>query len=840
MEKAKIIKDKYLSLLFIGLVLSIGLVSVQASSAASNISVNTTGNDANNGTAAKPYQTISTGISKVDNNGIVHLSKGIFNLNNGTDHTDYGITINKNITIQGAGSTQTIIDANGLNKIFSINNSNVIIRDLTLKDGYSQSGGAITNTIGSNLTLINCIIINNVASGFGGAIYNSGTLNITSCTLANNTVTNGYGSAVYNHNGTAEIHYNSIFGNNGNAIYSDAGTVNAQNDWWGTNDNPGSELEDFSDIAKWTTSDASTSSVIINGDQGIQVVGSKGSYPSITKTVKYNFDGVAPNLQLWLYVSDIDCTVLDNPSDLIDIGVDLLTNSNNKYFEGFLIQSQLHNGLNYIVIPQSLLTPYGGVTWNDTITGLQFRLYYEPQTSMNVTFLELKKNIDGVPRMVLSFDDGYTSVFTTAFPIMQQYGIKGTVYLNSAYVGDDGRLTLDQLHQLYDAGWTIANHTPEHTDLTTLTSVTAIKAVIQQGINWLLANGFTRGAYDFALPFGSYNNMVLEALKECGIQTDRTVMLRMTGIPTDDLLEISQEGPNGDGYPNGENYTTLTQAEKFVDDTIQNKVSTFVMMHMITDSPASGLEWATSDFTSWIAYIAQSGVETETVDQWYNDVNGLTFSEVNYSPWIILNESIQTNSLPVNSSSIITADFSHNSNGEDISALGSIPDGLAVNFSTNSPGTVNPINTSTLNGKATTTFIAGGNSGISTVNADANNQTVNININIVNSLPIAVVSSDPVYSAVKTPLNKVININFNQAIKLGKNPWIEFKTSTGAIEPFKPSIIGNTLIITPTTSLLKGTQYTAVVHSWSSHKLNRSYIRSTLLNQIHNRHSTNS
>ena len=57
---------------------------------------------------------------------------------------------------------------------------------------------------------------------------------------------------------------------------------------------------------------------------------------------------------------------------------------------------------------------------------------------MNVTFLELKQNIDGVPRMVLSFDDGYTSVFTTAFPIMQQYGMKGTVYLNTAYVGDDG------------------------------------------------------------------------------------------------------------------------------------------------------------------------------------------------------------------------------------------------------------------------------------------------------------------------------------------------------------------------------------------------------------------
>ena len=73
--------------------------------------------------------------------------------------------------------------------------------------------------------------------------------------------------------------------------------------------------------------------------------------------------------------------------------------------------------------------------------------------------------MDGVPTMVLTFDDGYTSVFTTAFPIMQQYGMVGTVYMNMGYVGDDGYLTLDQLHQLYDAGWTIGDHTPVHTNL---------------------------------------------------------------------------------------------------------------------------------------------------------------------------------------------------------------------------------------------------------------------------------------------------------------------------------------------------------------------------------------
>ncbi len=154
---------------------------MQTSSAASNVYVNTTGSDTNTGTSTDPYQTIGNGVNQVDNQGTVHLSKGTFNNNNGAGHSDYGITISKNITIKGAGSNETIIDAKSLNNIFTINNNaNVIIRDLTIKNGKALSGGAITVGSGSRLTLINCIITNNIATNYGGAIYNSGNLNITS------------------------------------------------------------------------------------------------------------------------------------------------------------------------------------------------------------------------------------------------------------------------------------------------------------------------------------------------------------------------------------------------------------------------------------------------------------------------------------------------------------------------------------------------------------------------------------------------------------------------------------------------------------------------------------
>jgi peptidoglycan/xylan/chitin deacetylase (PgdA/CDA1 family)/methionine-rich copper-binding protein CopC len=825
MEKKRLLKNKYMFIFFIGIILAFSSVStLQTSNAASTVSVNTTGNDANTGTAISPYQTISTGINKVADKGTVKLSKGTFNLNKGTGHTDYGIVISKNVTIQGSGSTNTIIDAKGISSIFAIQNSNVIIRDLTIKNGESLNGGAITNNAGSKLTLINCIIVNNVAINNGGAIYNAGNLNITSSTLAANSVSKGSGSAVYNNHGSAEIHYNTIFGNSGNAIYSDYGTVNAQNNWWGNNDNPGSELEAFEDANNWTpTYGAVISTDTINGDTGIKISSNAGNYPCITKNVNYNFNGNAPNIQLWLNVNDSSYDTFSSPNSLVDIGIKFLTPTDGKYFGAYLIKSQLHKGLNYIVIPSSAFSSNGGMTWKDTITAIQYRLYMATGKTMNVTFLEMKNNLKGTPRMVLTFDDGYTSVYTNAFPIMQQYGIKGTVYVNTALVGTAGRLTLQQLHDLYDAGWTIANHTPNHTNLitgsltnapgTTVLTVDQVKAIVKPGIDWLLTNGFTRGAYDFALPFGLYNDNVLEALKELGIRTDRTVMIGMTAIPADDLLEISPQGPNGDGYPNGGNYTSFAKAKTMVDNTIDAKVSTFFMMHEITATPASGLEWSTADFTQFLSYLVQTKIVTETVDQWYNDIHGLTSSEINCNPWIVLKTTTSNDTLNSLTTSTITADFTHNSNGEDISSQGHIPDGTVTKITSDSLGTVNPTNPTTLNGKATTTYTAGTQNGTSNVKVQVNSVTENLYINTVDTYAPVITKLDPVNGAVNVDINKVIIVTFNEKIKAG-SMWIELRDSAGNLVPVTSTINGNLLIITPDSPLTK-VRHTITLHSGS-------------------------
>jgi peptidoglycan/xylan/chitin deacetylase (PgdA/CDA1 family) len=68
--------------------------------------------------------------------------------------------------------------------------------------------------------------------------------------------------------------------------------------------------------------------------------------------------------------------------------------------------------------------------------------------------------------IVLSFDDGNENTYSTAFPILQKYGFKGTSYIVYNYVGAKNFMTKDQIRELYEAGWEIGSHSISHVDLT--------------------------------------------------------------------------------------------------------------------------------------------------------------------------------------------------------------------------------------------------------------------------------------------------------------------------------------------------------------------------------------
>ncbi len=80
---------------------------------------------------------------------------------------------NGDVTIQGPGAADLIISGGETSRIFTLDPSqNVTITGVTLRDGFASQGGAIFNNL-STLTLADCVLTENTASDYGGAIQNN-------------------------------------------------------------------------------------------------------------------------------------------------------------------------------------------------------------------------------------------------------------------------------------------------------------------------------------------------------------------------------------------------------------------------------------------------------------------------------------------------------------------------------------------------------------------------------------------------------------------------------------------------------------------------------------------
>lgn len=99
----------------------------------------------------------------------------------------------------------------------------------------------------------------------------------------------------------------------------------------------------------------------------------------------------------------------------------------------------------------------------------QMKLLHDWEYTIIPIDLLIKAIEDGAdlpPRpIIITFDDGDISVYETAFPIMQKYGLTGVVYIVGGYLNEPGYMSTEQIKELYAAGWEIGSHSMTHRDL---------------------------------------------------------------------------------------------------------------------------------------------------------------------------------------------------------------------------------------------------------------------------------------------------------------------------------------------------------------------------------------
>jgi peptidoglycan/xylan/chitin deacetylase (PgdA/CDA1 family) len=143
-------------------------------------------------------------------------------------------------------------------------------------------------------------------------------------------------------------------------------------------------------------------------------------------------------------------------------------------------------------------------------------------------FLQLKRQL---PRraVVLTFDDGYRSFLTHAYPVLKEFGFTATLFVYTDYVGS-GRNALDwsDLARLSAEGFQVEGHTKTHADLRRQPGESEtehgrrLRAELESSQR-LFQQRLGRPAKFLAYPYGAADEAVLAYTRESGYQGALTV-----------------------------------------------------------------------------------------------------------------------------------------------------------------------------------------------------------------------------------------------------------------------------------------------------------------------------
>ena len=126
--------------------------------------------------------------------------------------------------------------------------------------------------------------------------------------------------------------------------------------------------------------------------------------------------------------------------------------------------------------------------------------------------------------ILLTFDDGYIDNYKNAYPILQKYGLKGSIFIITDYLNVyPNYLTWEICQEMQDSGIIdIECHTMTHVALSELSSAEELqheavdsKKAIESHLN--------KKVTSIAYPCGAYNDEVQRVVREAGYRTAFTV-----------------------------------------------------------------------------------------------------------------------------------------------------------------------------------------------------------------------------------------------------------------------------------------------------------------------------
>jgi len=242
-----------------------------------------------------------------------------------------------------------------------------------------------------------------------------------------------------------------------------------------------------------------------------------------------------------------------------------------------------------------------------TMDGWRFKLNYniDEWKSKSTPKDSFSEKIE-CPNVVLTFDDNHVDVYNNAYPLMKEYGIPGTMYTVTNWINEQGRLSIEQMEEMHQNGWTMANHTDKHLKLEGKT-INEQENMINNAKVWLEENGFSEGANHVAYPCDLRDNNTLIAMKNLNMKTGRSCLISPTRPNTDSyLLPVCYV------Y----NYTPISYMLNFA-DYCRGKTAIY-LFHNIVDDPVTIWDNSTAKLREFIQKMQSKNPKYYTIDEWHD------------------------------------------------------------------------------------------------------------------------------------------------------------------------------------------------------------------------------
>jgi peptidoglycan/xylan/chitin deacetylase (PgdA/CDA1 family) len=182
--------------------------------------------------------------------------------------------------------------------------------------------------------------------------------------------------------------------------------------------------------------------------------------------------------------------------------------------------------------------------------------------------------------VAITFDDGYRSIYTTAFPILKAHGFPFTVFLATGPI--DYRYTQmmnwDEVIALSKAGGTIENHTVSHSHLAFATK-DFINKEVQKANDEIYAHTKVMPIL-FAYPFGEYSHATASIIEDMGFEAAFT---QVSGIASseDNLFEIPRL-PLNEEFANFDRFKAFLMYQPLVFSTVSpNDIAVYEALHTV-------------------------------------------------------------------------------------------------------------------------------------------------------------------------------------------------------------------------------------------------------------------